>query len=120
MKFAFVLALSLMVVSARAQSGGNAEVFTSTNVHSQLAQLADQAKSKGSSATTLADYGSHALKLSERTVNGGAEIHAHFDDVMLVIDGKATLITGGQPSIRTPRAMAKPSVQESATENRKQ
>ena len=33
--------------------------------------------------------------LSERTASGGAEVHAHFDDVMIVMGGKATLITGG-------------------------
>ncbi len=41
-------------------------------------------------------YGTHALMLSQRTANGAAEIHAHFDDVMMVMEGKATLITGGE------------------------
>jgi len=30
-----------------------------------------------------------------RTVSGGAEIHAHWDDVMLVEQGTAKLVTGG-------------------------
>ncbi|MFP5234302.1 MAG: hypothetical protein ACLGSD_00245 [Acidobacteriota bacterium] len=30
-----------------------------------------------------------------RSKSGGAEIHAHFDDVMVVLGGSATLITGG-------------------------
>ena len=82
-------------MTAPAQSGGKAEVFSSADIHAQSMQLADQAKTKGSSGSTLGDYGTHAIKLSERTVSGGAEIHAHFDDVMLVMEGKATLITGG-------------------------
>ena len=43
----------------------------------------------------MGEYGTHAIKLSSRTTDGGAEIHAHFDDVMLVTEGNATLITGG-------------------------
>jgi len=30
-----------------------------------------------------------------RTTSGGAEIHAHYDDLMIVEQGNATLITGG-------------------------
>jgi mannose-6-phosphate isomerase-like protein (cupin superfamily) len=72
-----------------------AQVFSAADVHGLLAQLADQAKAKGSTSSTLADYGSHALRLNARTTSGGGEIHAHYDDVMLVTEGKATLITGG-------------------------
>jgi quercetin dioxygenase-like cupin family protein len=95
MKLAITIALMTFSIPALAQSQGKAQVFTSAEVRGQLTQLAEQAKTKGSSGSTLGDYGSHALKLSERTVDGGAEIHAHFDDVMVVIEGKATLITGG-------------------------
>ena len=49
----------------------------------------------GRPGVTLADYGSHKLQISVRTSSGGAEIHAHFDDVMIVQQGTATLITGG-------------------------
>jgi quercetin dioxygenase-like cupin family protein len=95
MKLAFVIALTAFCIPALAQSPGKAEVFSSAQVHGQLAQLAEQAKAKGSSGATLGEYGTHAIKLSSRTADGGAEIHAHFDDVMLVTEGKATLITGG-------------------------
>jgi mannose-6-phosphate isomerase-like protein (cupin superfamily) len=57
--------------------------------------LVDEAKAKGSSAYVLGDYGTHAIRLSARTASGGGEIHAHFDDVMVVTEGTATLITGG-------------------------
>jgi len=36
---------------------------------------------------------SHAVKLSVRTATGGAEIHAHYDDIFVVTEGKATLVT---------------------------
>ena len=95
MKLAIAFALTAFSISALAQSLGKTEVFSSAALHTQFALLAEQARSNGSSGVTLGDYGTHALKLSERTVSGGAEIHAHFDDVMLVIEGKATLIIGG-------------------------
>ena len=89
----FLLAASAL--PAIAQTGGKAEVFPSGTVHGQLTQLLDEAQAKGSSGSTLGDYKSHALKLSVRTTSGGAEIHAHFDDVMVVTEGSATLITDG-------------------------
>jgi mannose-6-phosphate isomerase-like protein (cupin superfamily) len=82
-------------VSATAQSAGKAEVFSSKQVQEQLAALGHQASASGSAGVTLADYGSHKLQISVRTASGGAEIHAHFDDVMIVQQGTATLITGG-------------------------
>jgi quercetin dioxygenase-like cupin family protein len=35
------------------------------------------------------------MRLNARTTSGGGEIHTHFDDVIIVTEGKATLITGG-------------------------
>ena len=96
MRVLIAIVLSVCCVPVVAQSSTNAEVFSSAQIKSQLMQLAEAAKSKGSSGAKLGDYGSHSIMLSERTVNGGAEVHAHFDDVMLVMEGKATLITGGE------------------------
>lgn len=96
MRLAFALMLTIFAFPCTAQSRGKAEVFSAAQVHDQLVQIAQQGKVKGSGGSTLADYGTHAIKLSERTVSGGAEIHAHFDDVMIVMEGKATLITGGE------------------------
>jgi mannose-6-phosphate isomerase-like protein (cupin superfamily) len=89
MKLAIVIVLTAFTVPCLAQTSGKAEVF-------HAAQISRQAKAKGSSGSTLGDYGTHALKLNERTASGGAEIHAHFDDVILVMEGKATLVTGGE------------------------
>lgn len=95
MKLVIAIAMTAFGISAFAQSAGKGQVFTAADVHGQLVQLDEQAKAKGSSGSTLGDYGTHAIKLSARTASGGAEIHAHFDDVMLVTEGTATLITGG-------------------------
>jgi mannose-6-phosphate isomerase-like protein (cupin superfamily) len=89
-----VVMLSLLCFPALAQSS-KAEYFSNKDLQSQLADLGVKAKAAGSSGSTLGDYGSHALKLSVRTTSGGAEVHAHFDDVIVVTQGQATLITGG-------------------------
>ena len=77
------------------QTVDNAQVFSAAEVQHQLAALAATAKSKGSDGTTLGDYRSHALNLSVRTETGGAEVHAHFDDVIFVTEGNAELVAGG-------------------------
>lgn len=77
------------------QAANNAQVFSAAEVQHQFYALAASAESKGSDGTTLGDYRSHALKLSVRIKTGGAEVHAHFDDVIVVTQGKAELVTGG-------------------------
>jgi mannose-6-phosphate isomerase-like protein (cupin superfamily) len=96
MKLAMTMLAALsLAVPAATLSGDKAEVISAREVRMQLAQLAPQAKATGSSGSTLASYGNLALKLSVRTSSGGAEIHAHYDDLMIVQQGSATLVTGG-------------------------
>jgi mannose-6-phosphate isomerase-like protein (cupin superfamily) len=89
-----VAALALAVPAATL-TGDKAQVIPAHDLQAQLALLAPQAVAKGSSGSTLAASGNVALKLSVRTTSGGAEIHAHYDDLMIVEQGSATLITGG-------------------------
>ena len=94
MRLIAILAVAL-AIPMYAQTASKAEVFSGQDVASQLATLAQTAKASGSSGATLGDYTSHAIKLSVRTASGGAEIHAHYDDIFVVTQGSATLITGG-------------------------
>jgi mannose-6-phosphate isomerase-like protein (cupin superfamily) len=89
-----VAALAVAVPSATL-TGDKTQVIPAHDLQAQLAQLAPLAKTKGSSGSTLATSGNLALKLSVRTTSGGAEIHAYCDDLMIVQQGSATLITGG-------------------------
>ena len=95
-QFVAVCALPLLSIFAHAQSSSKkADYFSAQDIQKQLADLAPKAQSSGSSGSTLGDYTSHQLKLSVRTASGGAEIHAHYDDVFVVTQGQATLTTGG-------------------------
>ncbi|MGA2558618.1 MAG: hypothetical protein ABSF17_02980 [Terracidiphilus sp.] len=96
MKLIWIAIIASVATGAFAQSQPRAEVFPSAQIHDQLEGLVKQAESSGSSGATLGEYGTHAVKISERAASGGAEMHAHFVDIFYVTAGKATLITGGQ------------------------
>jgi mannose-6-phosphate isomerase-like protein (cupin superfamily) len=97
----FAACIFLLTLAASAQTPltpvphDSAIVFPVPDLHTQLDKLVADAKTKGSSGATIEDYGSYKIQLSVRSVSGGAEVHAHWDDVMMVEQGSATLITGG-------------------------
>ena len=49
----------------------------------------------GSASETLKEYPLHATMLSVRSRDGLAEVHENFADIFYVLDGRATLVTGG-------------------------
>jgi mannose-6-phosphate isomerase-like protein (cupin superfamily) len=49
----------------------------------------------GQASETLKEYPGHATMLSFRARNGVAELHENFADLFHVLDGRATLVTGG-------------------------
>ena len=56
----------------------------------KLANLGD-----GQASETLREYPQHATMLSFRARDGVAELHENFADLFCVLDGSATLVTGG-------------------------
>jgi mannose-6-phosphate isomerase-like protein (cupin superfamily) len=49
----------------------------------------------GQASETLKEYLRHATMLSFRARDGVAELHENFADLFYVLDGRATLVTGG-------------------------
>ncbi|MGH9524559.1 MAG: hypothetical protein ACRD3E_18720 [Terriglobales bacterium] len=86
----------MFAASAFAQANPT-KYYSSAELKKRFDTLAAQAKAKnsGSSGSDLDSSGNGALKLSYRRETGGAEVHQHFDDVMVVEGGSATLVTGG-------------------------
>lgn len=115
MKLIALFAAALLTVPCFAQTNSPAQVFSAKDVSAQMPVLIQQAKAQGSSGAKLADYGSHAIQISVRSKSGGAEIHAHFDDVFYVTQGRATLVTGG--SILNPKNRADGEVAGTGIEN---
>lgn len=89
------LLVTVLALPLAAQTAGKAEVFSAANIKTQLASMAPKAKATGGSTAIVGDYKTHLLMLSARTANGGGEVHQHLDDVMIVQEGSATLVTGG-------------------------
>lgn len=58
--------------------------------------LLQQAQSgSGSAGMTLSRYPGHYTMLTARSKSGGAEVHGHFADFLIVVDGEGTELTGG-------------------------
>jgi len=76
-------------------TGDKGLVIPAADIKAQTEQLIPLAKPTGSTGPILATYGNLSLMLSVRTANGVGELHQHFDDLMIVEQGSATLITGG-------------------------
>ncbi len=95
MKLIPILAIATLTFPCFSQTPSTAQVFSGSEVASQISALVPAARATGSSGTTLGDYKTHAIKLSVRNASGGAEVHAHYDDIFIVTRGKARLVTGG-------------------------
>lgn len=53
------------------------------------------AKGDGSASETLEKYPHHYTMLAFRQASGGGELHQNFADVFFIIDGHATVVSGG-------------------------
>jgi mannose-6-phosphate isomerase-like protein (cupin superfamily) len=95
MRLIAALAMAGLLIPCFPQEVNKADVFSNDAITSQLSALAQAATRSGSSGATLAKYPLHSIMLSVRSASGGAEVHAHYDDIFFVTGGKATLITGG-------------------------
>ncbi|HEX4485031.1 MAG TPA: hypothetical protein VH088_02120 [Terriglobales bacterium] len=91
------LALLAVVIALplAAQTAGKVEVFSASNIKTQLTSMAPKAMATGGSTATVGEYPSHLIMFSQRTANGGGEVHQHRTDIMIVQQGTATLVTGG-------------------------
>jgi mannose-6-phosphate isomerase-like protein (cupin superfamily) len=87
--------------AAHAQAGGKklalyADHWTAAVLLERAAYLHKLARQgDGSASETLKEYPRHCAMLSFRSRDGEAEAHENFADVFYVLDGRATLVTGG-------------------------
>src|SRR4051794_35871745 len=58
--------------------------------------LKELAAAKGSASETLEKYPHHYTMLAFRNRSGGGEVHQNYADVFYILDGHATLLTGGE------------------------
>lgn len=103
MKFAaralFAPALLVLASVAYAQSNP-ADIYSSADLASRAAELQTKAMAapNGQAGGKLDTYPPNDFTmLAYRSQNGVVEQHADYDDVFFVLDGDATLVTGGTP-----------------------
>ena len=96
------LALTALAIPAKAQAAPDAVAPTitlqsNTELASQAKALMERAREAptGVASVTLNSYPGHTVMLVARAKTGPAEIHANWNDVMFVLDGEATEVTGG-------------------------
>jgi mannose-6-phosphate isomerase-like protein (cupin superfamily) len=95
--------LGRILISALAMStmGGYAQTMNSD--HWSTTQLLERAKhlqelaakGEGSASETLEKYPHHYTMLAYRQHSGGGELHQNFADIFYILDGHATVLTGG-------------------------
>jgi len=96
MKIAMAIVAALAVgASAATLTGDKALVIPAQDIKAQFADLVPQSKPTGSAGPVIASYGNLGLMLSVRTKSGVGELHQNFDDLMIVEEGTAKLMTGG-------------------------
>ena len=94
-----VLALIVPLSAQSAPPAGSAQgavVFPVGPMRAQMASYIAEAKARGKAGTTLEDFGSYTLALVVRGRSSAAEADAHRNEVLMVEQGSATLVTGGR------------------------
>jgi quercetin dioxygenase-like cupin family protein len=88
---------------ASGQATTEQPTITTTPEVLNFAELAERGKAllekaragSGSAGITLANYRGHYTMLTARTASGGGELHAHYSDFLIVLEGEGTEMTGG-------------------------
>jgi len=96
LSFLAIASVTLCAQSA-APMGNPVDVRPAAAIEAQAkTMLAEAQKSPaGIASVTLEKYPGHLTMLTVRTKAGGAEMHAAFNDVFIVEDGEANVLTGG-------------------------
>jgi mannose-6-phosphate isomerase-like protein (cupin superfamily) len=91
----------VMLISIGLAKGAIAQEMKSD--HWSRGELLERAKhlqalaaEKGSASEKLETYPHHFTMLAFRNRDGGGEVHQNYADVFFIVDGKATLVTGGE------------------------
>ena len=91
----FAAALLLPAMGACAQTM-KSDHWTTAELMERAKQLrAKAAAGDGSASETLEKYPHHYTMLAFRQSSGGGELHQNFADIFFILDGHATVVTGG-------------------------
>lgn len=110
------IALCLLGAGALMASGQSPKVdhFTESQL-TQMAQVMDGRIQNGMAGDDLSKYPNHYTMLILRNRNGGAEVHENFADFFVVVEGHATLVSGG--TVKYPKTASPGEIRGTALEN---
>ena len=81
----------------------------------QMAHAMDGKIQNGIASDDLSKYPNHFTMLILRNKNGGAEVHENFADFFVVVEGHATLVSGG--TLKDPKTASPGEIRGTAVEN---
>ncbi|MGA2833679.1 MAG: hypothetical protein ABSE55_11475 [Terracidiphilus sp.] len=91
-----IMAMAACVLPMAAAQTLVADRLTQSQLIEQAQQLSAKAQGpSGAASAKLNEYPNHYTMIALRHKDGGAEIHENFADFFLVVQGSATLVTGG-------------------------
>jgi mannose-6-phosphate isomerase-like protein (cupin superfamily) len=86
-----LLAMGVHAQTMKSDHWSSAELLERAKHLRQLAAQGD-----GSASETLEKYPNHYTMLAFRSRPGGGEVHQSFADLFYIVDGRASLVTGGE------------------------
>ena len=91
-----VLLFSLVAMKGAFAQSMKSDHWSTAELLERAKHLHQLAVEKGSASEKLETYPHHYTMLAFRKRSGGGEVHQNYADVFYILDGHATLVTGGE------------------------
>ena len=100
-----VIAAALLLTIGVSAQTMKFDHWTPAQLLERAQHLREQAaQNDGSASETLERYPHHYTMLAFRNRNGGGELHENYADLFYILDGRATVVTGGDLADRKTTA----------------
>jgi mannose-6-phosphate isomerase-like protein (cupin superfamily) len=100
-----VIAAALLLTIGVSAQTMTFDHWTPAQLLERAQHLREQAaQHDGSASETLEKYPHHYTMLAFRNRNGGGELHENYADLFYILDGRATVVTGGDLADRQTTA----------------
>lgn len=106
------LAMTVWAVQAAGAQTPTVDHFTRSEILERSKALP---LTNGSGSTKLNEYPNHYTMVALRHKDGGAEIHQEYADIFFVVEGKATLLSGGE--VENPKTASPGEIRGTAVKN---
>ena len=93
---AIVILIAFAIAKGAVPQAMKSDHWSPADLLERAKHLQELAAAKGSASETLEKYPHHYTMLAFRNRSGGGEVHQNFSDVFYILDGHASVITGGE------------------------